>query len=389
MLDYISLKKLAKENSIKVTALIALAPQNDPFYVGSPAQQTSAEWFAGLYEGMGSPLRVHVRRIHYILVSRGDVVKPNGKLYENTNNDWNMISLACKYARYLGLVPIDNFVDRRNPEPTLYAKYWENKDVESELSNLSVDEIADTISRRFWIYNPQLSQAYHLEIWCEKSTMNDIIMPSADHYNANVVTGLGELSITAVNKLVHRIQAADKPARIFYISDFDPAGETMPVSVARKIEYFSRKLEDGSDVRLKQLMLTKDQCIEYALPRTPIKDSDLRKAGFEDRRGEGATELDALEALHPGQMREIITGALDPYFDVESYNVVVSENERIRQAIKEALREKLSGIDASFEGIGDAFDMPQGELVYEGDNWLLNTELDYVRQLQKYRQHKE
>ncbi|MBI4847900.1 MAG: hypothetical protein HY808_04885 [Nitrospirae bacterium] len=66
-----------------------------------------------------------------------------------------------------------------------------------------------------------------------------------------------------------------------FISDFDPAGETMPISVARKIEYFIRNTSNLKDIKLKPLMLTKQQCIDYQFPRTPIKDTDKRKGAFE------------------------------------------------------------------------------------------------------------
>jgi hypothetical protein len=38
--------------------------------------------------------------------------------------------------------------------------------------------------------------------------------------------------------------------RILYISDFDPAGAHMPVSVARKIEYLLRRDGHDLDIRL-------------------------------------------------------------------------------------------------------------------------------------------
>jgi hypothetical protein len=61
--------------------------------------------------------------------------------------------------------------------------------------------------------------------------------------------------------------------------------------------------------------LTADQCKQYHLPRTPIKDSERRAGVFEARHGAGATELDALEALHPGELRKIVIEAVDHYYD--------------------------------------------------------------------------
>ena len=97
--------------------------------------------------------------------------------------------------------------------------------------------------------------------------------------------------------------------------DPPPAGQSMPLAAARKIEYFSRKNDLDLDIRLYPLILTADQCKQYHLPRTPIKDSERRAGVFEARHGAGATELDALEALHPGELRKIVIEAVDHYYD--------------------------------------------------------------------------
>jgi hypothetical protein len=129
------------------------------------------------------------------------------------------------------------------------------------------------------------------------------------------VTGIGFLSITRVVELLKRIAKIGKPTRIYYITDFDPAGDFMPQSVARMVEYYREKFAPDVEIKLEHILLTKEQCLHYKLPRIPIKDKDLRKAGFERRYGVGATELDALEALHPGEMERQIREAVEPYWD--------------------------------------------------------------------------
>ena len=404
MLDYASIKKLAKADGVTVKTLLALSTQHDPFYVGTKADVEKAKWFAGIYRDMGSPDNVHVRRVHYAIVARGDIEKPpdrsgrnpkgNGLTYENTEKDWKMLTQASKYARYLDLVPMQSFVDRRNPEPTINAEYYPHDNLEDELSSLSVDDIIMALATPFrQTYNPQLLQAYHLEIWCEKSTMNDVIMPVAGRYGANVVTGLGEMSITAVRDLVSRVARADKAARIFYISDFDPAGEGMPVSVSRKIEYFLRQSESQYEIKLRQLMLDRDQCIQYELPRTPIKESDRRKADFESRHGAGATELDALEALYPGEMESLLTAALDLYFDKSVRQVVTSENWRLYQAVRSLVEDRLAGLADDLlddiEGVDQGFEVPAAGLVDDSaKEWIFDSELNYKDQLVLYKEHK-
>ena len=145
--------------------------------------------------------------------------------------------------------------------------------------------------------------------------MNDVLLPVCREFGINLVYSSGFQSISNVRELLQRVRASRKPARIFYISDFDPAGDLMPVAVARQIEYWLPELAPGADVKLTPLALTREQAEEYRLPRTPIKEEDLRQGKFEDVYGEGAVELDALEALYPGVLARPAPEAAAPYFD--------------------------------------------------------------------------
>jgi len=202
-------------------------------------------------------------------------------------------------------------------DPEVYAsgRLW--------ASDLNLPDFPDL--PKYHISHYRSEQAYHLEIWCEKSTMNDVLEPLCKRYGANLQTGLGELSITATLALAHRLQQANKPARILYVSDFDPAGQSMPVAVSRKMEYFVRTLGLSVDVRVFPVVLTLDQVQYYGLPRTPIKETERRRIGFETRHGEGAVELDALEALYPGELQAVLSGYLNCYYDL-------TLDERVAQA---------------------------------------------------------
>jgi hypothetical protein len=89
----------------------------------------------------------------------------------------------------------------------------------------------------------------------------------------------------------------------------------MPVAVARKIEHRLHREDLDLDIQVRPVVLTAEQVAEYRLPRIPIKASEKRAARFEDRHGEGAVELDALEALHPGLLRGILVREIERYYD--------------------------------------------------------------------------
>lgn len=331
MYNYDTIKDIAGRirdagGSCKVTDLIALAAQNDPFYVGTDTDCKNGQWFADLWGRFGYTDNIHLRRVHYQIVSqKAPVLMPNGDPYENTLRCWNFLEQASKAARYLELIDPKAFTDRRNPDPHLFAEWLPTAPAievynPNDLYSFEFPEFPHY--PRYEVSGYDAVQRYHLEIWCEKSTMNDVLMPLCQRYGVNLVTGVGEQSITSTIQLVQRAIDSGKPVRVFYVSDFDPAGRSMPVAVARKTEYYIEKYDPDIDFRLFPVILTEHQCQMYALPRTPIKTSEKRKGAFEDQFGTGATELDALEALHPGALVRILQEYILTYYDTDLWSRV-------------------------------------------------------------------
>jgi len=81
MTGYEKIKQIAKEKRCNITDLLVLARQNDPFYTGSATEKSMAEWFAALWRHFDYSTGVHLRRVHYQLVSQNDPHKHNGLPY--------------------------------------------------------------------------------------------------------------------------------------------------------------------------------------------------------------------------------------------------------------------------------------------------------------------
>jgi hypothetical protein len=337
-MNYTEIKNLSKSKKCTVQDLLALSPQNDPFYMGQKGQGELAKWFKDLWDkfGYADADSIHLRRIHYQIISQDPpVCFPNGTSYENTKNCSATLDRASKAARYSGLVDPAAFDDRRNGKPIIFD---EGQQSEPEV-------VIGSDYYEYGFYFPELpslpsyslenfegEQRYHIEVWAEKSTMNDVLLPLCERHKVNLITGLGELSITQVVWLMDRIRP-EKPCRILYISDFDPAGKSMPVAVSRKIEKFVRDSDKSYDIRLSSIVLTEDQCQTYRLPRTPIKVTERRAKHFEEQYGTGATELDALEALHPGELKQIIEAAILRYRDDSLGRRVGKEKAKLRSTL--------------------------------------------------------
>jgi hypothetical protein len=426
-MDYAAIKELAKENGCTIRDLIALAPQNDPFYIGTDSQLRLAEWFRDLWQRLGyiGKTNVHIRRVHYKMISQpAPILMPNGMAYENTDPCWHTLEMAAKYARYHYMVDLEAFDDRRNGKPLVYLE--EKPDpgigVDDQWNDLELPPFPGLPRYEIWNFEPD--QRYHLEIWAEKSTQNDILIPLCQNFGMALVTGLGELSITHVKWLIQRLRKYQKPCRIFYVSDFDPAGRSMPVAISRKIEKLLSDMEEPFDVRLYPIILTPEQCISYKLPRTPIKETERRATKFEGRFGEGATELDALEAIHPGEMKRILEDAIYHYWDpdlrdevsnvaqalIEDADLITGEAcsehwgeirelraqyDRIAKEAKEALAEISERTKEIWDEIKDDLEefmpdiedypIPEGREANELPDPLFDSQRDYMEQLGVYK----
>lgn len=320
MFDYGTLKALAKSIKRPVADLLALAPANDPFYAAVGYRGQSAEWFAGIWSRYGAR-GAHLRRLHYRLVSTtadARILLPNGREYRNTESDWTFLCAASLAARYLDLVPFDGLIDRRNDEAMIFADDTSHDDpvsCEVTFDKTDLDPPEMPSLPELAIEGFEAGQDFIVEVWIEKSTQNDWLVPLCQRRGINLVVGIGEQSETRSRELALRASRYGVPVRIIYISDFDPAGRSMPKAVARKVEFTIARFDLDVDLQLIPLALTSDQCRAYNLPRTPIKESERRKNKFEMTFGIGATELDALEALYPGELARLLNTEIDNYLD--------------------------------------------------------------------------
>jgi hypothetical protein len=189
-LTYADIKALAKELNRPVPSLLALSPGADPFYI-APSRQAAAEWFEGIWQQLQPGSGVHVRRLFYAAVSTPGLLTVEGKPFENTEENWQAITVASIAARELELVDAGQFVDRRAGEPVvLHEPDDEDSDAEIEVDDTApptdspaepgpqITYTPESYDPPTWpgydVSEPQVAEPYDLVIVVEKSTMNDI-----------------------------------------------------------------------------------------------------------------------------------------------------------------------------------------------------------------------
>jgi hypothetical protein len=360
---------------------------------GVPRRIAAAQWIADLWRRLNLPIGAHAHRIHYILISQPEPVRMVAPLrgswdYVNTEYCDQELAHAVRDARYLGLIPFEAVTDQRNAMTTVYYRPEESEpevyidgaepDIDPFRANISVDlrtfvatpKLPDL--PRLSITAPQISQPVCVELWCEKSTVDDMLDPLCREHGCNYTSGTGEISLTRCHDLIARAREHGKPVRVLTISDFDPRGHVnMPVSFARKLEFLIRKLAPDIDLQVEPIALTHDQCVEFELPRTPLKETEQMAPGFEKRFGEGATELDALEALHPGELGRIVEEAILRFIEPDLDDQISDATD----AAQEALDEITDGAHDDHAEERDALEQEHASLVAE-----VNAEVSRFRE---------
>jgi hypothetical protein len=255
--------------------------------------------------------KLNLRRVHYFLQALGNYKKLNGKPYKNTNADWDWLQACSKSARVLGTVDLDEFRDKRNADvgeldwrsgssvPGIQRPFtdWFLPSIEFFDPDLDVDWTLSNPQVGGYEANEYVDRAYYLEVWPEKSTPDDILEPLCKELRVPYLPSAGYQSITNIISLLKRIERIGKPARLLYVSDYDSAGRNMPCQAARWMEFYWPQFAPNADIKVIPIVLTADQITKHKLPQTE----------------DGKVELDALEAIVPGELAKIVQRAVSKY----------------------------------------------------------------------------
>ncbi len=351
------LEEATEADGLSLKDLTVLATQHDPFRVDTPAGHRDGEWLA---QRLGDR-RIHLRGLHYILIGEA---KPDGSTYANTEADWIWLqSKAGKAARWLGYIPFDKITDERNTPPVV--RVFKQPEPSSSVSVHAVEASApEELEPRPKLKDFRPVQPYKLVLFGEKTSLEEVLSPIAESRKADLYLPTGEASDTMIHQMA-KIGAEDgRHMVVFYLSDCDPAGWQMAVSVSRKLQALKALEFEGLDFEVRPIALTPDQVLEHGLPSTPLKRTERRAGRWEKAMGVEQTEIDALATLNPDLLRKTVLDATRPFYDPglddrvrevrreweeHAREIVLEEigEERLAQAREDAdsrLRELTAGI---------------------------------------------
>lgn len=265
------------------------------------------------YKRMG--IKLTLRQLFYQLVSRNIIA--------NTQREYKNLGNLLSKARLAGLIDWDIIEDRvRQVEE---APEW--------------DSIQDLVKSALLAFRlPRWKdQPFYVELWCEKDALSSVLEPICRQMHVPFMVNRGYSSSSAMYESSKRIESArgDREATIIYLGDFDPSGEDMVRDIRDRMTTFQ------TTVSVEKLALNIEQVRRYKLPPNPLKTdgagrlTDSRGSGFAAEHGHQSYEVDALP---PEVLQKMVRDALMDRMDLELYEEVKLEEERLKETLVKAAK---------------------------------------------------
>jgi DNA topoisomerase VI subunit B len=317
---YQEIAAAAEAEGVSINALTVLSSGSDPYLRDTTDGHRDGEWFAAQVERFILPDRqIHLRGLHYLVSSAGDVKHPDGRPFINDHDCWIWLQAKASYAaRWLGLLPIERIRDERNEAPRTISYATSPSSgaghLTATIGGIELPQVDDLLPHVARII-PAVSQPYRIIMIGEKSSLADVLEPIAQQIQGELLLPTGEPSITMISEMAARAAQDPRPSAVLYFSDFDPSGHQMAHSVARKLQALRTLRHPNLRIDVHHVALTIEQVRALGLPSTPLKATERRADKWRARTGHGQVELDALIALRPDELRRIALEALRPFYD--------------------------------------------------------------------------
>lgn len=306
------------------TAMTVMAPHRDPYRLEKYRAQ--AEWLAEAMKRI--PNRpVHVRGLHYAAIGTR---LPDGTQYANTDESYVwMQDKPAKAARWLGLVPWEDIIDKKNDTPRVHL--WEPPQPQPQIVFGNVEiSFPEDLAPEPRLDDFRGEQTYKLVIFAEKAAVAHVVDPLAERYAADTYLESGEISDTHLHQIAKIGTEDGRPVAVLTLSDADPSGYWMPCTIAYKLQALRDSQFPDLAFEVHPIGLLPEQVHKInadgdPLPSSPLKAGEKRATAWERTFGIEQIELDAIATLRPDVLEEIVRAGIKPFFDT-------SLDRRVREA---------------------------------------------------------
>ena len=278
--------------------------------------------------------------IHYLLVSV-QAVKPDGKRYENTKDDyWWLNDRVGKAARWLRYIPFDRIVDERNEEAVIARAPRALPPASVAYVSTGYNSVALPAPLTVHRAEPKVGllrfrpeERFCFSAFGEKSSLSEVLVPFGQRHGADLFIATGELSERRAYEMARDAVRDGRKLVVFTFSDFDPSGYQMPVSLSIKLLAQQMLQFPTFKFVVQPVALSIDDVIRLRLPTAMVEKDDKRLDMWQDAHAEALieaglltqaevdggglaqVEIDALTAINPAELDRMAEAAIAPYLD--------------------------------------------------------------------------
>lgn len=146
---------------------------------------------------------------------------------------------------------------------------------------------------------------HYCEVWCESRSIAGVIEDDCEELAVSLYPAGGFASLTLAYEAAEWINeaAAEKPATIFYIGDYDPAGMLIDRSIERELR---QHLDSHIDLSFRRIAINEGQIEAFDLPRKPRKAADKRMLHIADTVEAEAMPAATLRALLRAHVEQLL-----------------------------------------------------------------------------------
>jgi hypothetical protein len=189
------------------------------------------------------------------------------------------------------------------------ATRWMRKPNTHDSPEAALEETARFYRKSMWT-----KADVYVEIWSEKDAAVGTILPITQLYDVPLMICRGYSSETFCFEAVESREGDPRPYHVYYIGDFDRAGQDAARTLHEKLDRFAA--EKGVVVVFEQLAVTAEQVHKLKLPtREPKRGTAADKKWPHDF----ACELDAIP---PDEMRAIVKAAIERHLPSDQFSAL-------------------------------------------------------------------
>jgi hypothetical protein len=292
--------------------LTVLDVKVDPYRLDTDAYHRAAAWFRDRFVALVPEGKIHIRGLHYRVLGHK---KPDGSEYRNSDEDYAWLQGGPgKAARWLGYVPFAAIEDKRNAAPVILRCEPKVPFPYIGVGDLQLPD-AYELEPYVALGDFEARQPFKLVLFGEKSSLEAPLTSLGEEIKADLYLMTGEISDTLVHTMAKEGAEDGRPMIVLTFADCDPGGWQMPISIGRKLQAFKDLEFPDLRFQVHRVGLLPEQVRELGLPSTPLKEKEKRADRWKAHTGLEQTEIDALIALHPGQVERMGRVASLPFFD--------------------------------------------------------------------------